>query len=125
MRSPFAWPHLSRAQFDSGLGMLLELSAMHLFAAIRQAGPTWQDGTAIYYALRQGFWVTDLGVWNRRARSGYELFRNRDVRVSLARDAHWPSRSRADGVRATCVHRSSSWRSIWLPSSLERRSLEG
>jgi hypothetical protein len=44
-------------------GLLLQLSAMHLFAALRQAGPTWQDGTAIYYALRQNLWVTDLGAW--------------------------------------------------------------
>src|SRR6266545_2524301 len=44
-------------------GMLLQLSAMHVFAAIRQGGPLWQDGTALYYALRQDLWVTDLGVW--------------------------------------------------------------
>jgi hypothetical protein len=45
------------------LGMLLQLSAMHIFGAMRQAGPAWQDGTAIYYALRQTLWVTDLGAW--------------------------------------------------------------
>jgi hypothetical protein len=43
--------------------MLLQLSAMHVFAALRQSGPSWQDGTALYYALRQNPWVTDLGAW--------------------------------------------------------------
>jgi hypothetical protein len=62
-RSPSPEPvgplHASIAVF----GMLLQLSAMHLYAAIRQAGATWQDGTAVYYALRQTLWVTDLGAW--------------------------------------------------------------
>ncbi len=55
------------------LGMLLQLSAMHLFAAVRQAGASWQDGTAIYYALRQNLWVTDLGAWFGRNLSAADL----------------------------------------------------
>ena len=43
-------------------GMLLQLSVVHLAAALRQAGPAWRDGTALYYALHQNWWVTDLGV---------------------------------------------------------------
>jgi predicted DCC family thiol-disulfide oxidoreductase YuxK len=44
-------------------GMLLQLSAMHIVAALRQAGPAWQDGSALYYALHQSLWVTDWGTW--------------------------------------------------------------
>jgi hypothetical protein len=45
------------------LGIVLQMSAMHVFAAVRQSGPAWQDGTALYYALHQKLWVTGLGSW--------------------------------------------------------------
>jgi predicted DCC family thiol-disulfide oxidoreductase YuxK len=45
------------------LGAVLQLSVMHLAAAIRQSGPTWSDGTALYYALHHNLWATDAGAW--------------------------------------------------------------
>jgi hypothetical protein len=44
-------------------GLLLQISAMHVVAALRQSGAAWQDGSALYYALRQNLWVTDFGSW--------------------------------------------------------------
>ena len=44
------------------LGVFLQLSAMHVAAALRQAGPTWSDGTALYYALHHNLWATDAGA---------------------------------------------------------------
>jgi predicted DCC family thiol-disulfide oxidoreductase YuxK len=44
------------------VGILLQLSVIHLVSALRQDGPSWADGTALYYALRQNLWTTDLGA---------------------------------------------------------------
>jgi predicted DCC family thiol-disulfide oxidoreductase YuxK len=44
------------------LGLLLQLAAMHIGPAFAR-GPTWQDGTALYYALHQSAWTTALGQW--------------------------------------------------------------
>jgi len=44
-------------------GMILQLSIVHLVPALRQDGPTWQDGSALYYLLHQNLWVTDVGAW--------------------------------------------------------------
>jgi predicted DCC family thiol-disulfide oxidoreductase YuxK len=44
------------------LGLLLQLAAMHIGPALA-AGATWQDGTALYYALHQSARVTTLGHW--------------------------------------------------------------
>jgi len=45
------------------LGILLQLAAIHVAAALRQSGSTWSDGTAIYYALHHNLWATDVGAW--------------------------------------------------------------
>jgi predicted DCC family thiol-disulfide oxidoreductase YuxK len=45
------------------LGVVLQLSAMHIAAALRQSGPTWSDGTALYYALHHNLWATRAGGW--------------------------------------------------------------
>jgi predicted DCC family thiol-disulfide oxidoreductase YuxK len=51
------------------LGVVLQLSAMHIAAALRQSGPTWTDGTALYYALHHNLWTTAAGAWLGRAAS--------------------------------------------------------
>jgi predicted DCC family thiol-disulfide oxidoreductase YuxK len=45
------------------VGIMLQLSVIHLVSALRQDGPTWSDGTALYYALYQNLWATDWGTW--------------------------------------------------------------
>lgn len=54
-------------------GMLLQLSVVHLAAAVRQSGPAWRDGTALYYALHQNLGVTDLGVFVGQSASVQQL----------------------------------------------------
>jgi predicted DCC family thiol-disulfide oxidoreductase YuxK len=41
---------------------MLQLSVIHIVSALRQDGPTWTDGTALYYALHQNLWATDWGA---------------------------------------------------------------
>ena len=36
---------------------------MHLAAAFHQQGDAWREGTALYYILHQGAWVTRAGNW--------------------------------------------------------------
>jgi len=43
--------------------ILLQLAAIHLAPALGATGDPWHDGTALYYALHQRLWVTDLGAW--------------------------------------------------------------
>lgn len=43
------------------LGIVLQLAAMHIGAALRQTGPSWADGTALYYALHHNLWASDFG----------------------------------------------------------------
>jgi predicted DCC family thiol-disulfide oxidoreductase YuxK len=43
------------------LGMVLQLAGMHIGAAIRQSGPAWTEGTALYYALHHNLWASDFG----------------------------------------------------------------
>jgi predicted DCC family thiol-disulfide oxidoreductase YuxK len=57
----FRGPNAARFTSIAVVGLLLQISALHIASALRQAGPTWQDGSALYYALRQNLWVTDLG----------------------------------------------------------------
>jgi hypothetical protein len=45
------------------LGLLLQISAVHIVAALRQSGAAWQDGSALHYALRENLWATDLGAF--------------------------------------------------------------
>ncbi len=45
------------------IGVVLQLSAMHVAAALRQSGPTWSDGTALYYALHHNLWASSMGAW--------------------------------------------------------------
>jgi len=45
------------------LGVVLQLSAIHIAAYFRQSGPTWSDGTAFYYALHHNLWATQAGAW--------------------------------------------------------------
>jgi predicted DCC family thiol-disulfide oxidoreductase YuxK len=47
----------------AALGVVLQLSAVHIAAAIRQSGPTWSDGTAFHYALHHNLWATSAGAW--------------------------------------------------------------
>ena len=59
VRTPPVTTFVSIAVF----GMILELSIMHLVPAMRQDGPAWRDGTALYYVLHHNMWATDLGAW--------------------------------------------------------------
>ena len=44
--------------------LLYRLAVFHIeMPALRQDGPTWQDGSALYYVLHQNLWVTDFGAW--------------------------------------------------------------
>ncbi|MET0595492.1 MAG: DCC1-like thiol-disulfide oxidoreductase family protein [Polyangiaceae bacterium] len=43
------------------LGITLQIAAMHIGAALRQTGPSWSDGTALYYALQHNLWASDFG----------------------------------------------------------------
>jgi len=45
------------------LGMLLQLAVMHFVTGIHQGGPSWRDGSALYYALHQATGVTAWGTW--------------------------------------------------------------
>jgi len=71
------------------LAMLLQFSAVHLAAALRQSGPAWRDGTALYYAFRQNLWVTDLGVFIgknasiEQLRNGSFAFRTVEALIGL------------------------------------------
>jgi predicted DCC family thiol-disulfide oxidoreductase YuxK len=44
-------------------GMILQIAVMHLSAALRQDGPTWADGSALYFALHQNLFTTSAGTW--------------------------------------------------------------
>jgi predicted DCC family thiol-disulfide oxidoreductase YuxK len=45
------------------LGLTLQIAVMHLGPGLFAAGPTWSDGTALYYALHQPAWTRALGAW--------------------------------------------------------------
>jgi predicted DCC family thiol-disulfide oxidoreductase YuxK len=59
LREPLAQTFTSVAVF----GILLQLAVIHFVSALRQDGPSWQNGTALYYALRQNMSVTAAGAW--------------------------------------------------------------
>jgi predicted DCC family thiol-disulfide oxidoreductase YuxK len=44
------------------LGIVLQLAAMHIAAFLRQTGPTWSDGTALYYALHHNLFTSGAGA---------------------------------------------------------------
>lgn len=44
------------------LGIVLQLAGMHVAAFLRQTGPTWSDGTALYYALHHNLFTTGAGA---------------------------------------------------------------
>jgi predicted DCC family thiol-disulfide oxidoreductase YuxK len=45
------------------LGMLLQLATMHFMTGLHQAGASWRDGSALYYALHQAGGVAEGGAW--------------------------------------------------------------
>jgi hypothetical protein len=45
--------------------VLLQLFAIYILNALHKAGPTWRDGSAVYYVLHQERLVTGAGVWLR------------------------------------------------------------
>jgi hypothetical protein len=47
------------------LAATVQLSVIYLFNAVHKHGPTWRDGSAVYYMLRQERIVTTLGLWVR------------------------------------------------------------
>jgi len=47
------------------LGLLLQIAAIYGFNFVHKSGPTWREGTAIYYVLHQERIVTPLAVWLR------------------------------------------------------------
>ena len=51
----------------AALGLLLQLSIIFAVTALQQKGATWNDGTALHYALHVDRWASDLGVWLRGA----------------------------------------------------------
>src|SRR4051812_22404867 len=48
------------------LAMLVQLAVIYLFNAIHKGGPTWRQGSAVYYVLHQARIVTRLAVWARQ-----------------------------------------------------------
>lgn len=48
-------------------GLLLQIAFVYFFSAlIKLYGDTWQDGTAVFYALGHELWVRPLGLWIRQ-----------------------------------------------------------
>jgi predicted DCC family thiol-disulfide oxidoreductase YuxK len=47
------------------LGFLLQISIIYWFNFVHKTGPTWHDGTAIYYVLHQERIITVFGLWLR------------------------------------------------------------
>jgi hypothetical protein len=47
------------------LALIVQLAVIYLFNALHKNGPTWRDGTAIYWVLHQARIVTHFGLWVR------------------------------------------------------------
>ena len=47
------------------LGLLLQIAIIYWFNYVHKSGPTWKDGTAVYYVLHQERIITWLGLWVR------------------------------------------------------------
>jgi hypothetical protein len=47
------------------LALMTQLVVIYLFNAIHKSGPTWRDGSAVYYVLNQARIATRLAVWAR------------------------------------------------------------
>jgi predicted DCC family thiol-disulfide oxidoreductase YuxK len=47
------------------LGLLLQLAVIYWFNFVHKSGPTWRDGTAIYYVLHQERIITAFALWFR------------------------------------------------------------
>jgi len=47
------------------LGLLLQIAVIYGFNFVHKSGPTWREGTAIYYVLHQERIATTLAVWLR------------------------------------------------------------
>ncbi len=58
-------PEVSRVVSIAVLALLLQFACIYLFTGIQKNGYTWQEGTAVHYALNQDRIVTVLGVWLR------------------------------------------------------------
>jgi predicted DCC family thiol-disulfide oxidoreductase YuxK len=49
----------------AALALLLQLAIIYWFNFVHKTGPTWRDGSAIYYVLHQERIVTVFGLWFR------------------------------------------------------------
>lgn len=58
-------PDVSRVVSIAVLAVLLQFACIYLFSGIQKNGFTWQEGTAVHYALNQDRIVTVFGVWLR------------------------------------------------------------
>ncbi len=58
-------PDVTRVVSIAVLAVLLQFACIYLFSGIQKNGFTWQEGTAVHYALHQDRIVTALGVWLR------------------------------------------------------------
>lgn len=47
------------------LGLLLQIAMIYWFNFVHKSGPTWRDGTAVYYVLHQERIITAFGLWVR------------------------------------------------------------
>jgi hypothetical protein len=46
--------------------LLLQVAYIYFFGGVLKAGPEWQAGTALYYALREDWWARPLGAYLRQ-----------------------------------------------------------
>jgi predicted DCC family thiol-disulfide oxidoreductase YuxK len=58
-------PSNAPAQSLAVLGLLLQVSIIYWFNFVHKSGPTWHDGTAVYYVLHQERIITAFGLWVR------------------------------------------------------------
>jgi hypothetical protein len=49
----------------AGVGIFFQIGLIYLYAACAKWGPTWHDGSALYYALHLRELATPLGAWLR------------------------------------------------------------
>ena len=49
------------------LGFLLQIALIYWFNFVHKSGPTWHDGTAIYYVLHQERIITAFALWFRES----------------------------------------------------------
>jgi hypothetical protein len=60
-----AEPGVTRIRSWAGAGLLLQVVLVYVFTGLKKTGAEWFDGTALWYALSQGEFVSAAGRWVR------------------------------------------------------------